>query len=304
MKRLLTLALFAVLLLPAVAQELTVATYNIRNANKGDAERGNGWERRCPWVCGLIEVQGFDIFGSQEVLDGQLHDMLAQLPDYAYIGVGRDDGKAKGEYSPIFYKKERFRLLDEGRFWLSEVTDRPNKGWDAALPRICTWGHFLDRQTRRRFWFFNLHMDHVGVRAREESAKLVVAKIREMCGPREFVILTGDFNVDQNNPIYTTLTASGVFADSYETAATREAPKGTVNNFNPTLKTDSRIDHIFVSPSVRVHDYGVLTDTYRSQTTRSDEEIKSGAFPKEVSLHSYEARTPSDHFPVVVRLEF
>ena len=102
MKRLLTLALFAVLLLPAVAQELTVATYNIRNANKGDAERGNGWERRCPWVCGLIEFQGFDIFGSQEVLDGQLHDMLAQLPDYAYIGVGRDDGKAKGEYSPIF----------------------------------------------------------------------------------------------------------------------------------------------------------------------------------------------------------
>ena len=159
MKRLLTLALFAVLLLPAVAQELTVATYNIRNANKGDAERGNGWERRCPWVCGLIEFQGFDIFGSQEVLDGQLHDMLAQLPDYAYIGVGRDDGKAKGEYSPIFYKKERFRLLDEGHFWLSEVTGRPNKGWDAALPRICTWGHFLDRQTRRRFWFFNLHMD-------------------------------------------------------------------------------------------------------------------------------------------------
>ena len=116
MKRLLTLALFAVLLLPAVAQELTVATYNIRNANKGDAERGNGWERRCPWVCGLIEFQGFDIFGSQEVLDGQLHDMLAQLPDYAYIGVGRDDGKAKGEYSPIFYKKERFRLLDERPF--------------------------------------------------------------------------------------------------------------------------------------------------------------------------------------------
>ena len=269
MKRLLTLALFAVLLLPAVAQELTVATYNIRNANKGDAERGNGWERRCPWVCGLIEFQGFDIFGSQEVLDGQLHDMLAQLPDYAYIGVGRDDGKAKGEYSPIFYKKERFRLLDEGHFWLSEVTDRPNKGWDAALPRICTWGHFLDRQTRRRFWFFNLHMDHVGVRAREESAKLV----------------------DQNNPIYTTFTASGVLADSYETAARRYAPNGTFNNFNPTLKTDSRIDHIFVSPSVRVHDYGVLTDTYRSQTTRSDEEIKSGAFPKEVSLHSYEARS-------------
>ena len=97
MKRLLTLALFAVLLLPAVAQELTVATYNIRNANKGDAERGNGWERRCPCVRGLSEFQRLDIFGSQEVLDGQLHDMLAQLPDYAYIGVGRYQYSYAGE---------------------------------------------------------------------------------------------------------------------------------------------------------------------------------------------------------------
>lgn len=304
MKKALILVLFVAVALCAAAQEMTVATYNIRNANKGDAERGNGWERRCPWVCGLIEFHGFDIFGSQEVLDGQLHDMLEQLPDYGYIGVGRDDGKTGGEYAPIFYKKERFCLLDEDHFWLSQTTDRPNRGWDAALPRICTWGHFADKQTRRRFWFFNLHMDHVGVQAREESAKLVVAKIREMCRPGEFVILTGDFNVDQTNPIYQTFTTSGVLADSYETAERRYAPNGTFNNFNPTLKTHSRIDHIFVSPAMRVHDYGVLTDTYRSETDASAGEIKSGAFPKEVSLHSYEARTPSDHFPVVVRLEF
>ena len=257
MKKLLILALFAAVTFCAAAQELTVATYNIRNANRGDAERGNGWERRGPWVCRLIEFHGFDIFGSQEVLDGQLHDMLAQLPDYDYIGVGRDDGKTQGEYAPVFYKKERFRLLDEGHFWLSEITDRPNKGWDAALPRICTWGHFLDLQTKRRFWFFNLHMDHIGVQAREESAKLVVAKIREMCKPKEFVILTGDFNVDQNNHIYTTFVSSGILADSYETAGRRYAPNGTFNNFNPSLKTDSRIDHIFVTPSVRVHDYGL-----------------------------------------------
>ena len=160
MKKLLILALFAAVTFCAAAQELTVATYNIRNANRGDAERGNGWERRGPWVCCLIEFHGFDIFGSQEVLDGQLHDMLAQLPDYDYIGVGRDDGKTQGEYAPIFYKKERFRLLDDGHFWLSEITDRPNKGWDAALPRICTWGHFLDLQTKRRFWFFNLFVCH------------------------------------------------------------------------------------------------------------------------------------------------
>ena len=291
MKRLLTLALFAVLLLPAVAQELTVATYNIRNANKGDAERGNGWERRCPWVCGLIEFQGFDIFGSQEVLDGQLHDMLAQLPDYAYIGVGRDDGKAKGEYSPIFYKKERFRLLDEGHFWLSEVTDRPNKGWDAALPRICTWGHFLDRQTRRRFWFFNLHMDHVGVRAREESAKLVVAKIREMCGPREFVILTGDFNVGETSESYAVLHDSGLLYDTFDLAEIKYAWTGTENGFDPDRKTFRHIDYVFVTSGFRVLRYGILTDTYRS------EEPAGSAKP-------FRARTPSDHFPVKVELAF
>ena len=291
MKRLLTLALFAVLMLPAVAQELTVATYNIRNANKGDAERGNGWERRCPWVCGLIEFQGFDIFGSQEVLDGQLHDMLAQLPGYAYIGVGRDDGKAKGEYSPIFYKKERFRLLDEGHFWLSEVTDRPNKGWDAALPRICTWGHFLDRQTRRRFWFFNLHMDHVGVRAREESAKLVVAKIREMCGPREFVILTGDFNVGETSESYAVLRDSRKIYDPYDLAEIKYAWTGTENGFDPDRKTFRHIDYVFVTPGFRVLRYGILTDTYRS------EEPGGSAKP-------FRARTPSDHFPVLVELAF
>ena len=282
---------------------LTVASYNLRNANGSDSARGNGWGQRYPVIAQIVQYHDFDIFGTQECFLHQLKDMKKALPGYDYIGVG-DDGKEKGEHSAIFYRTDKFDIIEKGDFWLSETPDVPSKGWDAVLPRICSWGHFKCKDTGFEFLFFNLHMDHVGVRAREESAKLVVAKIREMCGPREFVILTGDFNVDQNNPIYTTFTASGVLADSYETAARRYAPNGTFNNFNPTLKTDSRIDHIFVSPSVRVHDYGVLTDTYRSQTTRSDEEIKSGAFPKEVSLHSYEARTPSDHFPVVVRLEF
>lgn len=147
-------------------------------------------------------------------------------------------------------------------------------------------------------------MDHIGVQAREESAKLVVAKIREMCKPKEFVILTGDFNVDQNNHIYTTFVSSGILADSYETAGRRYAPNGTFNNFNPSLKTDSRIDHIFVTPSVRVHDYGVLTDTYRTETAASGEEIKSAPSPRRFHCTVTRRGTPSDHFPVVVRLEF
>lgn len=286
------------------AETMVVATYNLRNANGSDSTNGNGWGQRYPYIAQIVQFHGFDIFGTQEGKYTQLQDLKQAMPGYDYIGVGRDDGKQAGEHSAIFYRTDKFEVLEHGDFWLSEITDRPNKGWDAALPRICTWGHFLDLQTKRRFWFFNLHMDHIGVQAREESAKLVVAKIREMCKPKEFVILTGDFNVDQNNHIYTTFVSSGILADSYETAGRRYAPNGTFNNFNPSLKTDSRIDHIFVTPSVRVHDYGVLTDTYRTETAASGEEIKSGAFPKEVSLHSYEARTPSDHFPVVVRLEF
>lgn len=302
MKRILFCLLLAGATWCAAAQEVRVASYNIRYRNDDDAARGNGWAQRGEWVARLVEFHDFEIFGAQEVLDDQLRDLLALLPAYDYIGVGRDDGATAGEYAPIFYKKDRFRLLDEGHFWLAEVTDRPNRGWDAALPRICTWGRFRDEVSGRRFWFFNLHMDHVGVVAREKGAELVVEKIRTMCPAGERVVLTGDFNVDQHNEIYRTFTSSGVLDDTFETAEKRYAPNGTFNSFDPQLKTESRIDHIFLTPGVRVLRYGVLTDTYRSPVAESDREIKSGAFPKEVSLHRYEARIPSDHFPVMVEL--
>lgn len=304
MKKLLILAFAVCGAFCAIAQDMTVASFNVRYRNDGDTAAGNGWERRCPYVCGLIEFEGFDIFGAQEVLHPQLQDMCSLLPDYGYVGVGRDDGKTEGEYAPIFYKTDRFELLGSGHFWLAEVTDRPVVGWDAALPRICTWGHFLDRITDRRFWFFNLHMDHIGEKARAESAKLVVAKIREMTAADESVILTGDFNVDQNDEIYAIFTDSGVLDDSYAVAEKRFAPNGTFNNFSTQLLTESRIDHIFVSPSFEVVRYGVLTDTYRTPTPESEAMIKSGNFPKEVSLHAYEARTISDHFPVAAKLNF
>ena len=132
------------------------------------------------------------MFGAQEVLYPQLKDMLATLDGYDYIGVGRDDGKRGGEYAAIFYKKDNIRLLDKGQFWLSEDTTRPNLGWDAACIRICTWGKFEDKRSHMKFFYFNLHMDHVGIVARRESAKLVVRKIREIAGSAP-VVLTGDF---------------------------------------------------------------------------------------------------------------
>ena len=284
------------------AQNLTVATYNIRNDNAWDIKNGNGWAQRCPVICKMVQFHDFDIFGAQEVLHNQLTDMLSNLQEYTYIGVGRDDGKEKGEYEPVFYKKDKFKLLQSGHFWLSKDTDKPNRGWDAAYIRLCTWGKFLDKKTGFTFWFFNLHMDNEGVAARRESSKLVLNKINEMCN-NETVILTGDFNVDQHNESYSLINTSGKLKDAYDLTKIRYALNGTFNNFQPNLKTDSRIDHIFVSSKLQVMRYGILTDSYRSDI-ENGKEIKSSNFPKEVSLQQHQARLPSDHYPVEVQLEY
>lgn len=274
-------ALVALLCLAVQGQGLYVGTYNIRYQNQGDYKKGNGWKQRYPVVCAQINFQHPDILGTQEVLAEQLDDMKARLTDYDYIGVGRDDGKRKGEHTVIFYDRKTIRLLQQGHFWLSETPDKPGLGWDAACTRICTWGKFRSRKAGKTFYFFNLHLDHVGVVARRESARLVVRRIREIAKGKP-VILTGDFNVDQNDTIYSIFTTSGLLDDSYEHSKQRFAENGTFNGFNPDRKTDSRIDHIFVSPSFHVMRYGILTNCYWTDQGR---------------------RLPSDHYPVFVRLE-
>ena len=281
--------LFAV---QVTAQELYVGSYNIRYKNSDDAANGNGWQQRCSVVCDQLNFEHPDVFGAQEVLEPQLKDMLARLDGYDYIGVGRDDGKTKGEYAAIFYDKQKLRLLDSGHFWLSDTPDKPSLGWDAACIRICTWGLFNindnlnpnlninDNEKGLQFYFFNLHMDHVGVVARREAAKLVVERIKEMAGDTVPVVLTGDFNVDQNDEIYSIFTQSGLLRDSYTATRLRFAENGTFNGYHQERKTDSRIDHVFVSPQFTVDRYGVLTNTYWSDCQR----------------------LPSDHYPVLVRL--
>ena len=260
MKRLLTLALFAVLLLPAVAQELTVATYNIRNANKGDAERGNGWERRCPWVCGLIEFQGFDIFGSQEVLDGQLHDMLAQLPDYAYIGVGRDDGKEAGEYCPIFFRTDRFTLVEYGNFSLSEQPETIGiKGWDASYNRVTTWAILQEKNNGQKFVYFNTHLDNDGKTARKEGVQLILDKIKEIA-PDMPAIITGDFNCTPGEEPLQTLEKGGM-ENAAKTAAVTYGPSWSFHDFG-RLPVEERVllDYVFVTKSAKIDRYRVIQD--------------------------------------------
>ena len=286
-----------------LSAQMLVGSYNIRYKNSGDSINGDLWPKRCQVMCDQVNFMSPDIFGAQEVLHGQLIDMLACLNGYDNIGVGRDDGAAAGEYAAIFYRTDRLRLLDYGNFWLSESPDTPGLGWDAACVRICTWGRFAGQTATddEAFYFFNTHMDHVGVIARREAAKLIVSKIREIAQGAP-VILTGDFNVDQNDEIYVIFTESGLLKDSYLATRQRFAENGTFNSFNPDLYTESRIDHIFVSSETDVYSYGVLTDCYWQPNIESSDTIKGHDAPQQINFSKYTRRLPSDHYPVFIRI--
>lgn len=318
MKKSFFLLLLTVAALQIQAQQMMVGTYNIRYKNANDSLQGNAWSKRCQVICDQINFMAPEIFGTQEVLYGQLQDMKRSLDGYDYIGVGRDDGKRAGEHEAIFYKKGKVNLLDHGDFWLSETPEKPGLGWDAVCVRICTWGKFSittpvkgrhrglfnrgPKQKETTFFFFNLHMDHVGVVARREAAKLVVQRIREIAQGAP-VVLTGDFNVDQNNEIYTIFTKSGLLKDSYDAARVRFAENGTFNAFKTNYYTTSRIDHVFVSPLTAVEAYGVFTDSYWTPDDDPDNAIKGSDAPKEISFDTHNRRNPSDHYPVFVKLK-
>ena len=307
MKQIIITALTCVLaLLPYTTEarqkraHITMATYNLRYVNKKDSINGNGWERRCPRIAQLVQSYNFEVFGTQEGYKRQLDDLKSMLPGYDYFGRGRDDGKEAGEHSAIFYRKDLFKLVDHGDFWLSETPDRPGLGWDAVCIRICTWGHFKHLPSGREFLFFSLHMDHVGKQARMESVRLVMSKMKEL-GSKLPAILVGDFNVDQHSEEYKNILESGVFNDAYQATEFRYAPNGTFNGFNPTGYTVSRIDHLFLSPKVRVKKYAILTDTYR---TRPAGYVDPPIDPYSTKVLPYISRTPSDHYPVRIEVEF
>lgn len=298
---LLALTLFA--LSVASSPALIVGTFNIRFDARDDIRRGNGWEQRAPVVAGLIRFHHFDVLGIQEGLIGQLRDLDKLMPGYARIGRGRDDGKERGEHAAIYYRENKVRLLDNGDFWLSETPEKPGKGWDADLPRVCTWGKFEPVGGSGAFFVFNVHFDHRGALARLESSKLLLAKAAEIAGEAP-VILLGDFNVDQNSESYRILTASGTYKDAYATAEIRYALNGTFSSFNPNAKTASRIDHVFLSKHFTPLRYGVLTDSYRAPIRQAAGETEARDAPREIEIQEFHARLPSDHFPVLVEVEF
>lgn len=287
-------------LLAVGGPSFTVASYNLRYINEDDARRGDGWARRVPVIANLIRYHEFHIFGTQEGYRQQLEELKGLLPGYDYIGVGRDDGQQAGEHAAIFFRTDLFELLEQGHFWLSQTPQTPSVGWDAVLPRICSWGHFRHRESGFQFLFFNLHMDHVGIQARLHSAQLVLQQM-QVLGKGLPAILTGDFNVDQTHPSYRELVAGGSLRDAYEVCDLRYAQNGTFNSFKTENFTESRIDHVFLSPVFHVHKYGVLTDTYWATDEAATQAEKRDA-PQEIRLKSQRPRLPSDHYPVVATL--
>ena len=262
-------------------QPLNVMTFNIRYNNAGDSL--NSWTYRKDIAASQVTFFNVDILGVQEALYDQMLDLQQRLPNYKYKGVGRTDGKTKGEYSAIFYNTATLAFLNGSTFWLSQTPDSAGiTGWDAALPRIVTWCMFEDKINHKKFFAFNTHFDHIGKVARAESAKLLLNKVKEIAGNYPAVI-TGDFNardedepikiiVDKNNPNH--------FTDSkFTSLAPHYGPDGTFNAFTNKEVDNKAIDHIFIKNNIKVLKHATISE-------------------------SWNGRFSSDHFPVFTQISF
>jgi endonuclease/exonuclease/phosphatase family metal-dependent hydrolase len=253
---------------------LNIITYNIRMNTSADGE--NAWPLRKDKVIGLLRFHKADIFNVQEALPEQMDDLAAGFPDFDYVGVGRDDGIRSGEHMAIFFRKSRFAKVDDGMFWLSENPDKPGFGWDAACNRTCTWIKLKDNITKKSFYILDTHLDHRGVKAREEGVKLILARIPQINKDYLPLIFTGDFNLIKDaSPIQAILS---VLSDARDISITPPyGPDGTSGGF--AVRANSRtIDFIFVNQKVKVLRHGVLSD-------------------------SFNMYYPSDHLPVLAEVQ-
>jgi endonuclease/exonuclease/phosphatase family metal-dependent hydrolase len=279
MKKALLLFLTIVTVVFASAQSLNVMSFNIRLNTSSDGE--NAWPYRKNKVTSQILFYNVQILGVQEALHDQMMDLKEWLTDFSYVGVGRDDGKTAGEYSAIFYDSTRLKLLKTQTFWLSEQPTVPgSKSWDAAITRIVTWAEFKDRKTKKKFFVFNTHFDHIGKTARAESAKIILQKVKEIAGKHP-VIVTGDFNSTPSEDPYQIITDANNphrLTDSKTVCLTPHyGPTGTFNAFKGKETSDEPIDYIFVKGKVRVLRHGTISE-------------------------SWQGRFSSDHFPVFATL--
>lgn len=239
------------------AQEIKVITYNIRYNNPADGE--NSWPLRKNSVNNIFQQYQADVWCLQEVLHSQLIDIQPLLSTYSWVGVGRDDGKEAGEYAPIFYKTDKYQLINSGTFWLSPTpTIAGSKGWDAALPRICTWVELKDKSSHKIFRVYNTHFDHQGKKARKESVKLILANIRMLADSLP-ILLAGDLNSEPCSKAYKMVLCNKKygFKDSYQ----KQAKQCTFTGFKVNGSICKRLDFIFYNPSFHLVQYQIIQDT-------------------------------------------
>jgi len=249
-------------------------SYNIKYANENDCE--NSWSKRKEHITNQIKFYEPEIMGVQEALISQLKHFESEMENYKYVGVGRDDGKEAGEFSAIFYNAKEFEVLENDTFWLSDTPAEISVGWDAAMERICTYAKFKDKDSGKIFWVFNTHFDHVGEKARENSAELIWEKISALNKENLPVILMGDLNLEPQTSAIQFL--SKKMNDSKTLAELDFGPEGTFNGYNFKEAVNRRIDYIFVSDNIKVKKYAVLSD-------------------------SKDLKYPSDHLPVMVEIQ-
>jgi endonuclease/exonuclease/phosphatase family metal-dependent hydrolase len=247
---------------------LRVVSYNLRYDNPADGP--NAWPNRIDRIVAFVRFYEPDVLGVQEALRSMLDSLQIRLPGYRWVGVGRADGHDNGEFSAIFYRIDRLKLLESRTFWLSPTPNLPgSKGWDAAIERICTWARLQDRHTHQTFFVFNTHLDHEGAQARLESARLLHRVISEYA-PTAPVILIGDFNTTEGSSPYIALTGDGLLYDALHRAESGHyGPHTTWNGFQ-TLKPGQRIDFIFVTKNVRVLRHAILVDLDETGRFASD----------------------------------
>ncbi|MCD7714592.1 MAG: endonuclease/exonuclease/phosphatase family protein [Prevotella sp.] len=288
-KFILALAVMALLVSCAADEKTRVrwATFNIRLDLPSDSL--NSWAYRKDSVANYVKANGIDIVGMQEVLYNQLEDLVARLPEYAYVGVGRDDGGKKGEASPIFYRTDRFEVLDSGTFWLSQYPDSAGFiGWDGGYPRIATWAKLREKASGKTLLAMNTHFDDTGTEAQRNAALLIIDRIKVLADGCP-TVLSGDLNVDDQSEAYRTITQNEfVLRDAHKIAKVTSGPAYTFHDFGQEpVAIRQKIDFIFVTPDIVVNSSTVYQD------------------------HLYDPQRPetawgyiSDHNPVMAEIEF
>ena len=258
-----------------VSDEIKVISYNVRYNNPNDGK--DIWENRRSTIVNFIINENPDFLGLQEVNHAQLLFLNSNLSNYSFVGVGRDDGKTKGEYSPIFYNNNLFDLIKSDTFWLSSTPDKISVGWDASMERICTYAVFKSKTNKKNIWVFNTHFDHIGIEAREKSADLIISVINKLTEPEDYVVLTGDFNLlDDSKPI---MNLQSNFNDTNKNLEKTDKSYGTFNNFKLNFVSKSRIDYVFEKNFKLINSRHIIVKTP-------------------------EGRWASDHHPILAKLKF